>query len=156
MSVFVLLQTLNFFFHVIYWTFLIVIIVNVAYFAWLTWQDIIRLDLTLADLTHLSLPLQGFGAMCMQYALHAAVLKFAQVIIREVTFILVPPKPKLKQQVCFGRLFTSFYFGLFTCIVIYAVFGFCSSFFHLVFSFYCGFHFLGLFFVFSFYLLIFM
>lgn len=47
---------------------------------------------------------KGFGAMCMQYALHAAVLKFAQVIIREVTFILVPPKPKLKQQDLVGPL----------------------------------------------------
>ncbi|XP_068238161.1 mitochondrial outer membrane protein SLC25A46-like isoform X1 [Palaemon carinicauda] len=41
---------------------------------------------------------KGFGALCMQYALYGAILKFAEVIIREVTFILVPPKPKPKPQ----------------------------------------------------------
>ncbi|CAL4155199.1 unnamed protein product, partial [Meganyctiphanes norvegica] len=41
---------------------------------------------------------QGFGALCIQYALYGAVLKFAHIIIREVTFILAPPKPKLKHQ----------------------------------------------------------
>ncbi|XP_042229132.1 solute carrier family 25 member 46-like isoform X2 [Homarus americanus] len=41
---------------------------------------------------------KGFGALCIQYALYGAVLKFAQVIIREVTLALVPPKPKPKTQ----------------------------------------------------------
>lgn len=41
---------------------------------------------------------KGFGALCIQYALYGAVLKFAQVIIQEVTLALVPPKPKLKVQ----------------------------------------------------------
>lgn len=46
---------------------------------------------------------QGFGALCLQYALYGAVLKFAQVIIREVTLALVPPKPKPKTQVSVGQ-----------------------------------------------------
>lgn len=41
---------------------------------------------------------KGFGALCIQYALYGAVLKFAQVIIQEVTLALVPPKPKPKVQ----------------------------------------------------------
>ncbi|KAK4308638.1 hypothetical protein Pmani_019674 [Petrolisthes manimaculis] len=41
---------------------------------------------------------KGFGSLCVQYALYGAVLKFAQVIIREVTLALVPPKPKPKTQ----------------------------------------------------------
>ncbi|XP_050708852.1 mitochondrial outer membrane protein SLC25A46-like isoform X1 [Eriocheir sinensis] len=41
---------------------------------------------------------KGFGSLCIQYALYGAVLKFAQVIIQEVTLALVPPKPKLKVQ----------------------------------------------------------
>ncbi|KAK8747544.1 hypothetical protein OTU49_016443 [Cherax quadricarinatus] len=41
---------------------------------------------------------KGFGALCIQYALYGAVLKFAEVIIREVTLALVPPKPKPKTQ----------------------------------------------------------
>ncbi|KAG0728418.1 Solute carrier family 25 member 46 [Chionoecetes opilio] len=41
---------------------------------------------------------KGFGALCIQYALYGAVLKFAQVIIQEVTLALVPPKPKPKIQ----------------------------------------------------------
>ncbi|KAK7071696.1 hypothetical protein SK128_026186 [Halocaridina rubra] len=41
---------------------------------------------------------KGFGSLCIQYALYGAVLKFAEVIIREVTLILVPPKPKPKPQ----------------------------------------------------------
>lgn len=41
---------------------------------------------------------KGFGALCLQYALYGTVLKFAHIIIREVTFLLAPPKPKPKQQ----------------------------------------------------------
>ncbi|XP_076067839.1 mitochondrial outer membrane protein SLC25A46-like isoform X3 [Oratosquilla oratoria] len=41
---------------------------------------------------------KGFGALCLQYALYGAVLKFAHVIIREVTLLLAPPKPKPKPQ----------------------------------------------------------
>lgn len=41
---------------------------------------------------------KGFGSLCIQYALYGAVLKFAEVIIREVTLALVPPKPKPKPQ----------------------------------------------------------
>lgn len=48
---------------------------------------------------HISVFWQGFGSLCIQYALYGAVLKFAQVIIQEVTLALVPPKPKPKLQV---------------------------------------------------------
>lgn len=41
---------------------------------------------------------KGFGALCLQYAVYGAVLKFAEVIIREVTLVLVPPKPVSKPQ----------------------------------------------------------
>lgn len=42
---------------------------------------------------------QGFGALCLQYAVYGTILKFAHVIIRDITFFLSPPKPKPKPQV---------------------------------------------------------
>lgn len=51
---------------------------------------------------------QGFGSLCIQYALYGAVLKFAEVIIREVTLALVPPKPKPKTQVSISNISCGF------------------------------------------------
>ena len=36
---------------------------------------------------------QGFGAVCLQYAAYGLVLKFAHVIVREVSTLMQPPPP---------------------------------------------------------------